>query len=70
MRTIAKFISVGIFIISAVWLFCYIALLSAHAIIYAISHIGWTLLWLIVLLILSVFTYIVACEPDNLTEHK
>lgn len=70
MRTIAKFISVGVFIISAIWLFCYIALLSAHAIIYAISHIGWTLLWLIVSLILSVFTYIVACEPDNLTEHK
>lgn len=70
MRTIAKFISVGMFIISAVWLFCYIALLSAHAIIYAISHIGWTLLWLIVSLIISLFTYIVACEPDNLTEHK
>lgn len=70
MRTIIKFITAGIFIISAVWLFCYIALLSAHAIIYAISHIGWTLLWLIVSLILSVFTYIVACEPDNLTEHK
>lgn len=70
MRTIAKFISAGIFIISAIWLFCYIALLSAHAIIYAISHIGWTLLWLIVSLIISVFTYIVACEPDSLTEHK
>ena len=70
MRTIAKFISVGIFIISAVWLFFYIALLSAHAIIYAISHIGWTLLWLILACIISVFLYIVASEPDNLTEHK
>lgn len=70
MRTIAKFISVGMFIISAVWLFCYIALLSAHAIIYAISHIGWILLWLIVSCILNLFLYIVACEPDNLTEHK
>lgn len=70
MRTIAKFISVGVFVISAVWLFSYIAIIIAHAIIYAISHIGWTLLWLIVSLILSVFTYIVACEPDSLTEHK
>jgi len=70
MRTIAKFITAGIFIISAIWLFFYIALLSAQAIIYAISHIGWTLLWLIVSCILNLFLYIVASEPDSLTEHK
>ena len=70
MRTIAKFITAGIFIISAVWLFSYVAMLIAYAIIHAISHIGWTLLWLILSCIISVFLYIVACEPDSLTEHK
>jgi hypothetical protein len=70
MRTFIKFISAGIFIISAVWIFSYICLLLAHAIIYAISHIGWTLLWLILAFSISIFVYIMACEPDSLTEHK
>lgn len=70
MRTVFKFITASIFIISAIWLFCYIALIAAHAIIYAISHIGWTLLWLIVSCIISVFLYIVACEPADNIEYK
>lgn len=70
MRTAFKFITAGVFIISAIGLLGYTAILAALSLIYAFSNVSWGLLWLILSFVISFVLYVWACEPADDIEYK